>query len=325
MWHSVRTLVLRANCNESIQRPYLISFAELFTNLKDIRLDGVYPALPYFEKTGKDAGSSYIRSPQRWEPGYLLPYSSLSTGATLPPLSISIFRAVDSNTTNHEPYTSNLVRQIRFCAGIGSPNAPRIETLHVEFPMSRSLAKRRYPDFWEKFGDRMKGACSVPATTVNLCIPGILIDGEIEQFLVSRMTRSSQYLEQAMNRRQTDGLVTRTGCLVYRDSNMAGASSKHRINDFNGGLHLAGLRTQADQQEPRSTSKVVHGLPADQGESYQIFESTRKTANRLAPLQPGNLCSASRSCRRENARIAPYFPSRRGRRSLGFKHLRIHN
>jgi hypothetical protein len=191
----VRTLVLRANCNESIQRPHLISFAELLTNLKEIRLDGVYPTLPYFEKTGKDAASSYTGSPQRWQPGNLIPYTSSMTCASLPPLSISIFRATNSNVTNHEPYTSNLVRQFRFCAGIGFPTAPMIETLHLEFPLSRSMAKRRYSDFWEKFCVRMKGVCSVPATTVNLCIPGILIDGEIEQFLVSRMARSSQYLE----------------------------------------------------------------------------------------------------------------------------------
>ncbi|KAJ9094557.1 hypothetical protein QFC20_006872 [Naganishia adeliensis] len=179
----VKILVLRADCNASIQRPNLISFAELFPNLEQIQLDGVYPELPYLERTGTSVQACDNGHPRRWKPEFTPLHPTLTSLASLPPISISTYRATNSNVTNHEPYTSNLIRQFRFCAGMGDSTASKIETLHVEFPLSRSRDRRRYGKFWDMFCRRMKGACNVPATTVNICIPAILVDGEIRQFL----------------------------------------------------------------------------------------------------------------------------------------------
>lgn len=157
----------------------------MFPNLEQIQLDGVYPELPYFDRTGTSVQACYNGHPRRWEPEFTPLHPTLTSLASLPPISISTYRATNSNVTNHEPYTSNLIRQFRFCAGMGDSTASKIETLHVEFPLSRSRDRRRYGKFWDMFCRRMKGACNVPATTVNICIPAILVDGEIRQFLVS--------------------------------------------------------------------------------------------------------------------------------------------
>lgn len=178
MSDSLRILVLRGDCPDSIQRPLLEEFAELFPNLKEIQLVGVYPAVPDYERTGTFKSPTISKNPEPVKEGAIEP-------SGLPPISISIHRSTQSHVTKHESHLTKFIKQYQASAHIKRANYIHLGAYHLEFAMSGTKEDRRYQSFWGEFAKRMKEACKVPATAVTICLD-VLIDGEIRQFLVNR-------------------------------------------------------------------------------------------------------------------------------------------
>lgn len=140
--------------------------------------------MPDYEKTGKSkttAANSKNAQPVKTT---VTPASSKAVDTSLPPISISLHRSLQSHVTKHETYTAKFFQQFQASTQIGRTNSIQLDAYHLEFAMSRSKEDRGYQSFWGDFTKRMKEACKVPASTVTICLD-VLIDGEIRQFLAS--------------------------------------------------------------------------------------------------------------------------------------------